>query len=119
MSNPLIVSFQDPLPPAESYRPDPVKVLAGDPVQSVANVFASADGRFNCGIWEGQPGRWRVNFTENEFCHLLAGKVVVTGRDGTSRTFVAGDAFVMPAGFEGTWDVVEPARKLYAVYEPA
>lgn len=112
-----VTSFQDPLPQGDSYRPDAAKVLAGDPVQTVANLFASADGRFNCGVWTGQPGTWKVSFTENEFCHLVEGVVVVTSDNGESRTFRAGDAFVMPAGFTGTWAVVEPAKKLYAVYE--
>ena len=34
-----------------------------------------------------------------------------------SRTFRAGDAFVSPAGFTGTWEIVEPAKKFYAYYE--
>lgn len=113
----MVVSLSDTPPPADSYRPDAAKILAGDPVQTVANGFSSADGRFNCGVWTGQVGTWRVSFTENEFCHLLEGVVVVTAADGTARTFTAGDAFVMPAGFVGTWEVVEPAKKLYAVYE--
>ena len=62
-------------------------------------------------------GRWRVVFTESEFCHLLAGVIVVTGDDGSERMFRAGDAFVSPAGFTGIWDVREPARKYYAIYE--
>ncbi len=113
----MIVSFQDPTPAPEPYRPDAGRIEAGDPVQTAANLFASADGRFNCGVWTGEVGRWQVSFSENEFCHLLAGVVVLTGVDGESRTFRAGDAFVVPAGFVGTWEVVEPARKLYAVYE--
>lgn len=114
---PDVVSFQDPTPPADRYRPDSAKVVSGDPAQSVANLFASHDGRFNCGVWTGDVGAWRVNFTESEFCHLLEGVVVVTPDGGQPRTFRAGDTFVMPAGFQGTWDVREPAKKVYAVYE--
>ena len=66
---------------------------------------------------EAQPGKWRVVFTESEFCHLLAGVIVVTGDDGSQCTFRAGDAFVSPAGFTGTWEIIEPAKKLYAYYE--
>jgi uncharacterized cupin superfamily protein len=56
-------------------------------------------------------------FSESEFCHLLKGKIVVRGDDGSERTYKAGDAFVSPAGFTGTWDVIEPAKKFYAFYE--
>jgi uncharacterized cupin superfamily protein len=45
--------------------------------------------------------------------------VRIVGDDGSESVFGAGDSFVIPAGFTGIWEVLEPARKLYAVYEPA
>ena len=30
--------------------------------------------------------------------------------------FLAGDAFLTPAGFTGTWEIVKPAKKFYAFY---
>jgi uncharacterized protein len=114
---PKLIPFQGVLPAGEVYHPDKDRILAGNPVQSAQNLFASPDGRFNSGIWASEPGTWRVVFTEAEFCHLLEGVLVVRGDDGSQATFRAGDAFVTPAGFTGTWEVVEPARKFYAVYE--
>ena len=81
---PKVVSFQDPLPEPQRYRPQADRILSGDPAQAAINLFKSADGRFNSGIWEAQPGKWRVVFTESEFCHLLAGVIVVTGDDGSA-----------------------------------
>ena len=60
--------------------------MSGDPLQRAWNYFSSADGRFNAGIWECAVGKWRVIFTESEFCQLLAGVIVVTGDDGSERT---------------------------------
>lgn len=114
---PAIVVLGDAGPAAESYRPEEYKILSGDPDQTVSNRFSSADGRFQCGIWTGQVGSWRVSFTENEFCQLLEGIVTVRGDDGSVRTFHPGDAFVMPAGFTGVWEIVQPAKKYYVVYE--
>jgi uncharacterized cupin superfamily protein len=114
---PKVVSFQDPLPEPQCYRPQADRILSGDPAQAATNLFQSSDGRFNSGIWEAQRGKWRVVFNESEFCHLLSGVIVVTGDDGSQRTFRAGDAFVSPAGFTGTWEIIEPAKKLYAYYE--
>lgn len=114
---PKVVSFQDPLPEPHRYRPQADRILSGDPAQAATNLFQSSDGRFNSGIWEAQRGKWRVVFNESEFCHLLSGIIVVTGDDGSQRTFRAGDAFVSPAGFSGTWEIVEAAKKLYAYYE--
>ena len=56
-------------------------------------------------------------FTEHEFCQLLAGRIVVSGDDGSQHTYAAGDAFVSPAGFTGHWEVLETARKHYVIYE--
>ena len=114
---PKVVSFQDPIPEPHRYRPQADRILSGDPAQAATTLFQSSDGRFNSGIWEAQRGKWRVVFNESEFCHLLSGIIVVTGDDGSQRTFRAGDAFVSPAGFSGTWEIVEPAKKLYAYYE--
>lgn len=111
------IAFDGPLPAPVEYRPPAERILGGDPLQRAWNLHASEDGRFNAGIWECGVGRWRVVFTETEFCHLLAGVIAVTGDDGSERVFRAGDAFVSPAGFTGIWDVREPARKYYAIYE--
>lgn len=112
-----VVDFSGPLPAPTQWRPPPDRVVSGDPAQRAWNLYASADGRFQSGIWECQPGKWRVIFTEHEFCHLLAGRIEVTGDDGSVRTFAAGDALVSPSGFTGYWNVLEPARKYYVIYE--
>lgn len=100
-----------------AFRPDAAKIEAGSPDQKAWAYFTDPSGRFSAGIWEGQPGRWRVRYTEAEFCHLLSGVVELRDETGCARRFKAGDSFVIPAGFAGTWEVVEPARKLYATFE--
>ena len=114
---PSVVDFRSPLPEVEAYRPPLERILSGDPVQRAYNLFSSADGRFHSGVWTCEPGKWRVVFTESEFCQLLEGTLIVTSDDGTVSTYGAGDAFVTPSGFTGTWDVVVKAKKVYAYYE--
>ena len=114
---PQPISFDGPAPEPQRYSPLPERIVSGNPAQTAWNYYSSADGRFHTGIWACEVGKWRVVFSENEFCQLLAGVIVVTGDDGTVRTFRRGDAFVSPAGFTGWWDVTEPARKYYAIYE--
>lgn len=97
---------------------DAQRLVAGRPLQAVANGYSSGDEAFHCGIWEGDAGAWRVRYTEHELCHMLAGRVRLTGEDGVAHEYAAGESFVVPAGFCGLWEVLEPARKLYAVYEP-
>ena len=116
-ANQKVIAFATAKPQSSTYRPKTERILAGDPVQTADLVFTSEDGRFSCGTWEAQPGKWRVVFTESEFCHLLEGVIKVTDEAGDVTVFRAGDAFVSPAGFTGTWEILEPAKKLFATYE--
>jgi len=45
-------------------------------------------------------------------------RVVLTNETGERMEFTRGDSFVVPAGFTGTWEVLEECRKLYAIFEP-
>lgn len=114
-----IVDFATAPAETTSAKPPPDRVLQGDPEQLTRNYFSDASGRFFAGIWESTPGRWRVRYSENEFCHLTRGRVLIESARGQRWTFQAGDSFVVPAGFVGTWEVLEPTAKLYVIYEPA
>jgi uncharacterized cupin superfamily protein len=97
---------------------EPSDVLAGEPRTRTLNYFTDRTDCFFAGIWESTPGKWRVRYTENEVVVLLSGKAVLTQDGGQSQAFSAGEAFVIPAGFTGTWETVEPVRKIYAIYQP-
>jgi hypothetical protein len=110
-----VVRFGANPPPVETGKPS--TVVSGDPATDVQNYFTDDTGQFFSGIWESSPGKWRVSYAENEFCGILSGRVVLTGADGKAEEFKTGDAFIIPAGFEGTWETVEPVRKWYAIFE--
>ncbi len=118
MSIPRIVDFRAAGSPAEAPF-DPSRLLAGAPRATVDNRYSDPSQQFHCGTWASTPGRWRVSYTEHEFCHLLEGRVRLVADDGTAAEFGPGDAFVVPAGFVGTWETLEPARKHYAIFERA
>ena len=106
------------------FRPEPAgehaepkEVLTGAPELTVRNVYTDPTGAFSAGIWESTPGKWPVDYTEDEFCLLLAGTVELTDARGRTARFTTGDAFVIAAGFKGTWETVDPVKKLYAVCE--
>lgn len=95
----------------EVSRPDPAKVLSGDPVHTTWNI-EEGDGLY-CGVWQSTPGKWRIRYDEWEYCRILEGISILT-EDGGGRTTVrAGDSFVIRPGFEGTWEVLETTRKDY------
>jgi uncharacterized cupin superfamily protein len=93
--------------------------LSGNPVTRVANYFNDTTQQFFAGRWSATRGKWRVRYTENELCVMTAGKVVIESESGERSSFGAGDAFVVPAGFAGTWEVLEDCSKIYAIFEPA
>lgn len=116
---PRIVSFANGVAEITRSRPSSDRLLDGDPQHTARNLFSDATGQMFCGIWESSPGRWRVSYTENEFCHITAGEVQIESEDGEVWTFSAGDSFVIPAGFAGTWNVPKALSKLYVIFEPA
>jgi uncharacterized protein len=112
-----ILPFTTSLPDTEHFAPAPDRLISGSAAQTVRNIAVSGDGRFNSGVWTSEPGKWRAVYTEDEFCHILEGVVVLHGDDGSKHTFKAGDAFCIKAGFTGTWETVERTKKYYAIYE--
>lgn len=114
----LIVFSRHPVDP-EPLLPAAEKILAGNPRQQVRNHYSDASGRFHAGTWECEAGKWQVAYSEHEFCHLLEGEVILTDAAGRATRLAAGAAFVIPAGFRGTWETVRPCRKYYVIYEPA
>jgi len=111
-----IVNF-DSLPEPIASAPAAERVRSGDPRQQIWNLLSSADGRFHVGEWASGVGAWEVQYTEFELCHILAGVVRVSDAQGQGRLYRSGDTFVIPSGFRGTWEVIEPCRKIYAIYE--
>ena len=118
MSNPMprLLSVASVSGNAEPIPAD--RLGAGQPMAKVRNDYAAADGHFDAGVWESTPGRWRVSYTEHEVCVLLVGHVRLIATDGSVAEFRAGESFVVPAGFEGEWETVEAARKIYVIYTP-
>ncbi|MFO7528695.1 MAG: cupin domain-containing protein [Marinobacter sp.] len=102
---------------AETYLPDAEKILSGKPKQNVWNSFSSSDEKFHVGIWDAQAGEWAISYSEEEFCLILEGESVISDKDGHQKTVKAGDQFVIPAGFEGTWSVPSYCKKIYVIYE--
>ncbi len=102
----------------ESANPSPENILAGIPRTRASNQYTDASQQFFCGIWTSTAGKWRVRYTEHEFCVLIEGRVRIESSGGEKHELKAGDAFVVPAGFEGIWEVTEPCKKWYSIFEP-
>ena len=113
-----VVSFDTAVEPERS-RPAADRLVSGGPELTVWNYFTDRSQQFFAGIWSATRGSWRIQYTECEFCHLLEGRVVLSDQAGRRWEFGPGDSFVVPAGFAGTWEVLEDCRKVYAIFEAA
>ena len=73
----------------------------------------------SAGVWECEVGRWRIVFppTEQEYFFILSGVARLHGPDGSVTEVGPGQAAVIPPGFEGEFEVVEPVRKHFVVVE--
>ncbi|HET7756537.1 MAG TPA: cupin domain-containing protein [Steroidobacteraceae bacterium] len=112
-----IVRLDGPLA-AELSAPPAERLLAGAPQLRVQNYYTDGTQQFFAGRWAATRGKWRVRYTENELCVLTAGRVVLESAAGERSVFGPGDAFVVPAGFTGSWEVLEDCVKVYAIFEP-
>jgi uncharacterized protein len=106
------VAVQESLLPAD-------KLISGNPKQRIWNHYSDASGKFFAGLWQSEVGKWKIAYTEEEYCQILEGTSIITDNEGHAVTVSAGDSLVVPRGFIGTWEVVNPTRKIYVVYEAA
>jgi uncharacterized protein len=102
----------------EEYFLPPEKLLQGNPRQTVWMQYTDQSGQFMVGIWHSERGRWKILYTEQEYCRMLEGVSVITDQAGVAITVRAGDEFVIPAGFSGSWEVQEPTRKHFVIHDP-
>ncbi|AYC31580.1 cupin domain-containing protein [Pseudomonas cavernae] len=117
MSVTRIIDFSQQQTAAEPCQPKPERLLSGSPKQTIQNHYASSCGQFNAGVWESGAGRWKVSYSEHEYCEILSGSALIYDGSGHVKVVHAGDRFVIPAGFSGIWEVLENCRKVYVMFE--
>jgi uncharacterized cupin superfamily protein len=73
----------------------------------------SADS-MTVGVWECSPGKF-TGFRNgyHEVCHILSGVALVAVEGEPPVEVRAGDTLIMPAGWQGIWEVSETIRKTY------
>lgn len=100
-------------------HPRPERREVGDPERRTWVLHESAEEGLAAGIWECEPGRWRIAFgpREHEYFIVLEGVCRVHDASGHVETFGPGQAVVLPPGFEGSFEVVERLRKHFVIVE--
>jgi len=82
------------------------------------NHYTDPSEHFFAGIWHSSVGAKTVNYTEEEVCVILEGRVRLTDVNGNAKEFGAGSIFALPAGFKGTWETLEAIKKVYVIWQP-
>lgn len=98
------------------YVPDPssYEVRSDAWVEAEYHCFRDASDRVLCATWEGEPGTVYLGpWPYDELCVILSGSVALIDEQGRRRAFGPGDAFVIPHSFSGTWETIEPSRKIF------
>ncbi len=81
------------------------------------NHYTDPTEQFFAGIWQSSVGAKTVNYTEEEVCVILEGRVRLTDLNGNAKEFGAGSTFALPAGFKGTWETLEDIKKIYVIWQ--
>ena len=63
-------------------------------------------------VWESEPSRFDWEYSTDETCYVLEGKVVVETPEGNVE-FGAGDIVFFPKGLKCVWNVKERVKKHY------
>ena len=114
-----VILFKQQTTPAETDHPRPERQLNGKPLRTTWNHFTNDSGEVFSGVWGSEVGSWKIVFgpREDEFFYVTEGRCRVIDAAGTVSEAGPGDALIIPAGFEGVFEVVEPMKKHYVIIE--
>ena len=93
-------------------------LVAGELNMRVASLFEGTELRVS--IFESTPAKTdhRTRPTDvDEFVYVLSGKLILTEPDGTAHEYLPGDAFVLPVGYRGTWEMQGNYRELVVLMQ--
>ena len=96
----------------------PEAVLSGQAKEMGELLHVMGDDALTIGVWECTPYSEILNYPgqTTEYCFVLEGKVALTNPDGSVEVFEKGDSYIVPAGFEGKFEVLETLRKIYVIH---
>ena len=74
-------------------------------------------GEVTVAVYESTPVLIEIKepFPYDEYVHVLEGEVTLTDLDGNENTFKAGENFLVPKGFLGTWNMTTHYREMVVV----
>ena len=96
-----------------AFAPKPTSTSDGQ-VEASSSLWKSGDTKSDAGIWEASPGTFTARRDGyHEICQILSGRATIEPTGEEPFDIAAGDTFVTPSGWTGTWHVHETMRKVY------
>jgi len=93
-------------------------ITEGTPVARTWTSAQSTDQLVTQGVWECTAGKFRWDYTWDEFVMVLEGEAIITPDSGTALTLRAGDFGYFPAGLKVEWHVPQYIRKTFVLRTP-
>ena len=99
----------------ESIPPFPAEILLGGTSEHWQKVLHK--GEFVVTIYEAEPALIDISepYPYDEFVLVLEGEVRLTPNDRDTQTYRAGETFLMPKGWLGTWHMPFKFREMIIV----
>jgi len=74
-------------------------------------------GDFVVALYESEAALIDVSypFSYDEFVTVLEGRVILTSLSGEKQTYEVGDTFLVPKGWQGTWDMPVKFREMIII----
>lgn len=116
---PALIHFSDPAPAPVEDHPAPERAIGTPPRRLTAERYCAEEGALSMGDWVCEPGAWHIAFHpgRHEFFQVISGRLRIVDTVGHGREFGPGDAGIIPAGFAGTFEVLERVTKRYVMLD--
>jgi len=107
------IALDTPLTERFVYPPG-VALGTFDGAYTMATMYRSGVFAGNkVAFWGSEAGALKArDYPLDEFVYVLEGDLVTVDADGTRHEFHPGDAFVLPKGWAGTWDMTTRFKKI-------
>lgn len=90
--------------PLESWQPEGVTILRGDPAGRGFTLFEQQAGPFfGTGVFACDPATTTYELTENEIIYVVEGSVSIALDEGAAVHLTVGDLAFLPKGHTSTW----------------
>jgi uncharacterized protein len=103
----------------EFDHPRSERLIQGNPLRTTWNHYTNDTGEVYAGVWACEVGAWRIEMgaREDEFFFVIEGRCRLTDDNGVAVEIGTGESLVIPAGFKGTFAVLEPIKKHYMIVD--